>query len=257
MLKDGQKVPIKSVGHALNILECFRYSEALGISEIAAHLGRSKSTTHALVHTLSQWGFLEQNRENRKYRLGLSLLEMGHIVCERIDIRREARPWCQKLADEYGTTVHLAAVSAGEVVYIDKVDVGFSTVTYSRVGKRAPMYCTGIGKAILAYMPSEYLEKHIFSKPLVKYTPNTITERIKLQKELETIRRQGYAMDDEEIEIGVQCLAAPVFDREGSPSYAISMSFLQSKLENRPVADIITKIKECAAAISTRLGAKT
>ena len=112
MLKDGHKVPIKSVGHALNILECFRHNEDLGISEIASQLGRSKSTIHALVNTLSQWGFLEQNTENRKYRLGMSLLELGYIVRDRIDIRREARPCCQTLAERFDTTVHLAVVSA-------------------------------------------------------------------------------------------------------------------------------------------------
>lgn len=254
MLKNGQEVPIKSVGHALNILNCFRHADALGISEIAARLGRSKSTIHGMVNTLTQWGYLEQNRENRKYRLGLTLLELGHLVRERIDIRSEARPWCQQLTDKYSTTVHLAAVSDGEIVYIDKVDMGSSIVTYSRVGKRAPMYCTGIGKAILAYLPPEYLEKHIFSKPMERFTPNTIVERSLLIEELKKVREQGYAIDNGEIEVGVQCLAAPVFDRDGFPAYAISMSFLQARLEDISLPQISDNIKKYAAAISARIG---
>lgn len=254
MLKDGHKVPIKSVGHAMNILECFRHNEDLGISEIASQLGRSKSTIHALVNTLSQWGYLEQNKENRKYRLGMTLLELGYIVRDRIDIRREARPWCQKLAKEFDTTVHLAVMSAGEIIYIDKVDDGSSTVTYSRVGKRAPMYCTGIGKSILAHLPMETLEKYIFSKPMEKFTPNTITDRDALLEELDNVRRQGYAIDDEEIEVGVKCFAAPVFNQDGTPTHAISMSFLQARLENEAVANMVTKIKECAGIISARIG---
>lgn len=256
MLKDGQEVPIKSVGHALNILNCFRHADALGISEMAALLGRSKSTIHGMVNTLAQWGYLEQNPENRKYRLGLTLLELGYLVQERIDIRNEARPWCQQLADKYSTTVHLAAASDGEMIYIDKVDVGSSRITYSRVGKRAPMHCTGIGKAILAYMPATYLEKHIFSKPLEKFTANTIVERDMLIKELKKIREQGYAVDNGEIEVGVQCLAAPVFDRNGLPCYAISMSFLQARLENFSLPQISGSIKKYAAAISARIGYK-
>lgn len=134
-----------------------RNDTELGISEIAERMDLSKSTTYGLVNTLTAFGYLEQT-ENKKYRLGLKLFELGNLVQSRMDVRMEARPYCQLLADKYRTTVHLATHSEGEIIYIDKVDNNSSVVVYSQIGKRAPMYCTGVGKAILAFLPEEYME---------------------------------------------------------------------------------------------------
>ena len=170
------------------MISCFANDTELGISEIAERMDLSKSTTYGLVNTLTAFGYLEQT-ENKKYRLGLKLFELGNLVQSRMDVRMEARPYCQLLADKYRTTVHLATHSEGEIIYIDKVDNNSSVVVYSQIGKRAPMYCTGVGKAILAFLPEEYMEKYVLSRPLIKMTEHTITTGDGLLKELEQVRR--------------------------------------------------------------------
>mgnify|MGYP000320306336 CR=1 FL=1 len=148
--KEKRGVIVQSVARALTMISCFANDTELGISEIAERMDLSKSTTYGLVNTLTAFGYLEQT-ENKKYRLGLKLFELGNLVQSRMDVRMEARPYCQLLADKYRTTVHLATHSEGEIIYIDKVDNNSSVVVYSQIGKRAPMYCTGVGKAILAF----------------------------------------------------------------------------------------------------------
>ena len=200
--KEKRGVIVQSVARALTMISCFANDTELGISEIAERMDLSKSTTYGLVNTLTAFGYLEQT-ENKKYRLGLKLFELGNLVQSRMDVRMEARPYCQLLADKYRTTVHLATHSEGEIIYIDKVDNNSSVVVYSQIGKRAPMYCTGVGKAILAFLPEEYMEKYVLSRPLIKMTEHTITTGDRLLKELEQVRERGYAVDDEEIEPGL------------------------------------------------------
>ncbi|HCX63970.1 MAG TPA: IclR family transcriptional regulator, partial [Eubacteriaceae bacterium] len=153
-MANPQGVIIQSVSRALDILQCFEgNNKELGISEIANSLMLSKSTIYGLVNTLLSGGDLEQNKENKKYRLGIRLFELGSLVQRRMDLRNEARLYCLELAENYSYTIHLATHYNGEIVYIDKVDMPGAVIVYSQVGKRAPMHCTGVGKAMLAYLP--------------------------------------------------------------------------------------------------------
>lgn len=247
-------VTVQSVARALEIIACFADNAELGISEISERMCLSKSTIYGLVNTLAAFGYLEQSEQNKKYRLGLKLFEMGNLVQSRMDIRREARPWCQLLADKYRTTVHLAMYSEGEIIYIDKVDNASSVVVYSQIGKRAPMYCTGVGKAIAAYLPQEYLERYIFSKPLKKMTERTITSREELLAEFQGIREKGYAVDKEEIEPGLHCIAAPIFNHRGHPQMAISASFSFGRFWDIDWNEATRDVLYYAKQISERLG---
>ena len=246
-------VVVQSVARALEIVACFEDSEELGISELSEEMGLSKSTIYGLTSTLTSFGYLEQC-ENKKYRLGLKLFELGNIMQRRMDIRREARPWCQLLAEKYRTTVHLAAYSEGEIIYIDKVDSTNSVVIYSQVGKRAPMYCTGVGKAILAYLPEAYQKKYVLDRPFVKMTENTISTREGLIEELRTIHTCGYAVDNEEIEPGLQCVAAPIFNHRCQPQMAISVSFPFGRLHDADKEEVVRDVLHHAKNISGRLG---
>ncbi|MEL7624056.1 MAG: IclR family transcriptional regulator [Clostridiales bacterium] len=244
---------VQSVARALTIIKCFEDCTELGISELSEQMGLSKSTIYGLVNTLAVFGYLEQS-ENKKYRLGLKLFELGNVVRGRMDIRREAHPWCRMLADKYRTTVHLAVPSEGEIIYIDKVDDTSSVVVYSQIGKRAPMHCTGVGKAILAFLPQDYLEKFVFSRPLKKMTDRTITSREKLLQELETVRQKGYAVDDEEIEPGLHCIAAPIFNHRRQPQMALSVSFPYGRLWDIQWEETARDVLYYARQISERLG---
>lgn len=257
-METGRKrggVMIQSLARAFEILQYFQTETELGISEIAELMGLSKSTVHGLVNTLTAYNYLEQSAQTNKYRLGLKLFELGNIVQSRMDVRQEARPWCQILAEKYRTTVHLATHAEGELIYIDKVDTNHSSVVvYSQVGKRAPMHCTGVGKALLAYMPQEYLDRYIFSRPLEKVTKNTIDDKEGLIAELALVKERGYAIDNEEIEPGLHCIAAPIFDTRDSPTIALSVSFPYGRLWDVDWDEAVGNVCYYARQISERLG---
>ena len=246
-------VVVQSVARALNIIECFSDDTELGVSDLAERMALSKSTVYGLINTLTAFGYLEQV-ENKKYRLGVKLFELGNLVQSRMDVRLEARPYCELLAEKYRTTVHLAAYSEDEIIYIDKVDNTNSVVVYSRAGKRAPMSCTGVGKAILAFLPEEFIETYIASKPLRSMTEHTITTREGLLEELAKIREQGYAVDDEEIEPGLHCIAAPIFNHRRRPQMAISISFPYGRMWDLDWDQAIQDVRYYASQISERLG---
>jgi len=259
-MQKNEGVKIQSVVRAAEILQCFRgNNKELGISEIADRMCLSKSTTFGLVNTLKSIGYLEQNQENKKYRLGIKLFELGNLVQNRMDLRNEARSICQTLANEYDNSINLAIYDEGEIVYIDRIDVmsydvATSHVATSRVGKRSPMHCTATGKSILAFVEESYLEKYIFSKPLIKLTNNTITTCEKLIEELQFIRSKGYAIDNEEIEIGIRCVGTPIFNEKGYPVAAISLSAPYRKMSDKEIEKVAQDIKSCALKISERLG---
>ncbi|MDR1418874.1 MAG: IclR family transcriptional regulator [Treponema sp.] len=227
-----------------------------GITDIAFRMGLNKSTVFGLVSTLQKRGYVEQNRETKRYRLGIKLFEMGSLVQRRMDVRTEAKPYCQELSEKYSCTVHVAAFYDFEVVYIDKVDSPDVVVQYSQLGRRAPMYCTGVGKAILANLSLE--ERELFYKKVVmqKYTAKTITTRENLEKELQTIHKCGYAVDDEEIQPGLRCVAAPIFNHQGHPLAAISVSKLLSRITSETQSLIAGDIVGITRQISYKLGYK-
>lgn len=250
-----QGVTIQSVERALQILECFSgpISE-LGITELASSMELGKSTIYGLVNTLVQAGYLEQNPDNKRYRLGLKLFELGCIVQNRMDIRETARPYLKELSNQFQMTVHMGLYKEREVVYIDKMDAPNTRIVYSQVGKRAPMYCTGIGKAVLAELKPAEAELVLGSGKLERLTVNTMTEEAAIQKELEKIRRQGYAVDNEEVELGLRCVAVSMKDYRGNPTAAISISSSSAQMTEEKINEIAEKIKRVALEISRKLG---
>lgn len=253
-MANSEGVIIQSVARAMDILEHFNRKKDMGISEISECMGLSKSTIYGLVNTLVSYGYLEQNCDTKKYKLGMKLFEMGCTVEKRMDLRNEARPFCEKISKRYGQTVHLATHYEGEVVYIDKFDMPDFLITYSQVGKRAPMSCTGVGKAMLAYLPWEYVQKYILSKGFAMKTPKSIKDETQLAQNLEEVRNRGFAMDDEEIEIGLKCVAAPIFNYKKEPVAAISLSGMANRMTDDLVVSMAQDVITCAADISYQLG---
>jgi len=251
----GKSVTVQSVKRALDILDCFSGNAAeLGITELSAMMGLSKSTMFGLINTLVTEGYLEQNPENKKYRLGLKLLEMGSIVQRRMDIRQIAKPYMERLSESCRMTVHLAVYSAGEMVYIDKVDAPGAMIMYSQVGKRAPMHCTGIGKATLAYLPEKDRQWAYSHCDFKKYTENTVTSPQKLETVLEKIRIKKYACDDEEIELGLRCVAVPLLNAQAYPVAAFSVSGPAAHMDARLREKISRDMIQMGIEISRRLG---
>ena len=202
---------IKSVEKAIKVLDCFFENEELNINEMVERTGLNKSTVYDLVNTLEVTHLIHQNVGNKKYRLGIKMLEFGRLYERQNPVSTVAQKYGEAMAEKFHATVHLATYQEDQVIYLNKYESPQVLVSYSRVGKRAPMTCTGLGKAILAFLPEEYREIHINSKELPQLTPNSIISKEKLTKELEVTKARGYAIDDEEIELGIRCVAAPLF----------------------------------------------
>ncbi len=251
-LEEKKGIQVQSVARAIGILRCFEGNPELGISEIASMMSLNKSTAFGLVNTLATYGLLEQIG-NKKYRLGISLFELGNLAISRLDIRSEAREVCAPLSYHYPAAIHIAVHSEGEVIYLDKLNVENNIISVSNVGRRAPMHCTGVGKAMLAYLPKSYLDTYL-TFPLPAMTANTITSREALEAELEQVRQTGIAVDDEEIEPGLYCIAAPVFRRDGTPAAAISLSFPMGTAERVDLETAKKELLGCTHILSARLG---
>lgn len=250
-----QGVIIQSVDRAIQILELFTGPlTELGITEIAQRMGLGKSTVYGLVNTLLAAGYLEQNPDNKRYRLGLKLFQLGSIVQERMNVREIALPYLRMISEEFGMTVHMGLYRDWEVVYIDKVDAPNTRIVYSQVGKRAPMYCTGIGKAVLANLKEGDIRYILDTQPREALTRYTITDIPKLMEELRKIRENGYAMDQEEVEIGLRCIAVPIFDFQKKPVAAISISSTAARMEDTDSRQAAARLRRIALDISGKLG---
>lgn len=254
MKKSDAKL-IQSVDRALQILDVFSLREKeLGVTEIAHRLDLHKSTAFGLLTTLEYWGCIEQNRQTGKYRLGLKLLELGDRVKEGLDLRVLALPFLQELVEHYRETVHLVVHDRGEVVYIEKVEGPTAIRMYSQVGKRAPMHSTGVGKIMLAYRSMQEVDALIEEKGLSSFTPNTITDPEILREELVKIKKNGYCFDNEEIEVGLRCVAAPIMDSQQEVVAAISLSGPSMRMTDEQMNELIIPVKETALKISQSLG---
>jgi IclR family KDG regulon transcriptional repressor len=246
---------IGSLQRAIDILDLFdEQSIELGITEMSEALGLHKSTAAGLVYTLEDNGYLDQDVANRKYRLGFKLLERAFTLLDQIDVREAALPRIQELRDWCDESVNLAVRDGGQVVYIENLRTTRSLGMRSKVGYRAHMHSTALGKAILAELSQREVEQVIAEWGLVAFTNRTLTDRERFLEELVQTRQRGFAIDDEENEMGVRCVAAPIFDHTGQPVAAVSVSgpLLRFSLPELPRYG--EKVREAALAISRSLG---
>lgn len=242
---------IKSIERAVNILDAFQEKNELGITEIATATGYSKSTVHDIVSTLNTLGLIKKNEDTKKYALGIKLFEYGYLFSQRNNIRNNVKDIGRELSDKYKATCHVATYDKNHVIYLDKFDFEGSIVTsYSQIGKRVPMTITGVGKAMLANLPEEYVEEYIFNQPLPSRTDNSITEPSALKAELKKIRQQGYAIDNEESVMGLRCMACPIFDNNENVVAAISVSLLAPYFPDSLIPDISTDVMQAAQQLS-------
>jgi IclR family KDG regulon transcriptional repressor len=217
---------LSTVERAMTIMKTFSTERPeLTLTEISASVGLNKSTVHRFMRTLMQGGFVSLNPANKRYRVGPALVSLGQLAIEHIEIRQVARRHINALQQKVGETVHLAILDDDEVVYIDIIE---STAHFlrlnSRIGKRAPAYCTGIGKALLAFGDEASVDAFIAKTVLVQHTPRTLTDPDLLRADLAESRRRGYAIDQGEFNPIVRCMAAPVFDRTGRAAAAVSVT---------------------------------
>jgi len=246
---------INSIDRTLQMLQLFSPQKPeWGISEISKELNLYKSSIHNTLYTLLNRGFVVQNPSNDKYRLSIKFFELGSIVFGDIDLRKIAHPYLEEISREFNETVHMGILSDGDVISIEQEKSNQSLHHQVFIGKRAPLHCTGVGKAILAFLDQEKIEKIIRDKGLKKFTENTIVDINKLQDELTGIRKKGYAIDHMEHELGVRCIAVPIKDYQGKVIASLSVSGPAFRIKDEKIILIKEKVMKCCDLISQKMG---
>ncbi len=217
IMVETRRYHVRAVERALILLRSFLSAdEGLTTSEISSRIGLDPSTAFRLLVTLESMAFVQQEPTTGRYRLGVACLELGSHFLMTNDLRASAQCAMEKLRNEFGETVHFAVLDGDEIVYLEKLPglhpIGLMS---SHVGRRAPAYCTGVGKALLACLPGQEFERLFSRRNLTKYTDNTITNFAALRAELAKIRKKQYAIDNEEHEAGVKCVAVPILGYDG------------------------------------------
>jgi DNA-binding IclR family transcriptional regulator len=245
---------LSSVATAMRMLKVFSADGVeFGISALAKRLGVAKSTAHRLATTLVAEGMLEQDRDSGKYRLGIALFRLGALVRQRMDVSNEAKPLLYALREKTNESVHLAILDGVEIMYVYNLESTQAIRMRSDIGVRKPAYCTAEGQAMLAFQPPDVIEA-VIAAGLTPRTPETITDAAALHEAFATIRRRGCAIEDEESEVGMRAVAAPIRDDTGEVIAAVGVAGPAARLSRRTIAAFAPHVIETAEAISRRLG---
>lgn len=252
-----QKI-IGSVQRAIDILDLFdRQTQELGVTDIARALDLPKSTAAGLIFTLEQNDYLDQNTLTRKYRLGFKLAERAGVFLDQFNLRRVAAPILETLRDATNESVNLAIRDGKYVTYIERMLGNNMLGMRSEIGKRELIHSTALGKALLAHLPTTELNQLIADYDFNPVTLHTITNPTAFLVELQETLLRGFALDNQENELGGRCVAAPIFNYQGKPVAAISMSVPIQRFPEEKIPEFGAKVKQAAQAISLQLGANT
>lgn len=228
--------------------------EGLSNAEISRKLQIPKSSASYILRTLEKQGYLHRDEESGKYRVGLKILSLSRGALSGIDVREVALPIMRHLMEKTTLTCHLAILDGPEAVYIEKVEPqGFIRMD-TWVGRRMRVHATSVGKALVAHIPQQQLEKIISERAMEKRTSKTITTMPRLLKELEKVRTQGYAVDDEENNMGARCVGAPIFNQQGMIEASLGLSGTINQVNAQTMPRILDALKDAARHISMQLG---
>jgi DNA-binding IclR family transcriptional regulator len=246
---------INSILRACGILKSLSgHRGAFKLIELAGLLHLDRSTAYRILLSLEKCAMVERNEKTGEYSLGLGAFEIGIAYLRRVDLVEVAKPFMADLARRVQETVHLAILSETEILYLDKVDSPRSLGVISKLGQRGPVYCTALGKVLLANLPPEDRSRILDRIRFQAFTPRTLTSKRKLARELSQVHKQGYALDCREIEEDVECIAAPIQDHLGNVVAALSVSGPQKKI-GAPIQDqVVSEVPKAASGISSRMG---
>lgn len=226
----------------------------MGITEIARRLELPKSSVHGILETLAASGLVERTSETGKYHLGLKLVELGYRAQLELDICQISKPFLQGLNVEFDETVHLTILDHDEVLYVDCVESRQRLRTYSVIGIRAPLYCTSVGKAILAFQEDGEIRRIARERGLTPFTARTITTEESLIAQMAKVRREGYAVDDMEHEEYLRCVGAPIWNAQGKVFAALSLSGPAERNTPERIVRMAPYVVNAGLEISRRLG---
>jgi len=255
--RSASKFPYRTqvLERAFTILDVLASSgKDQSLAEVVERVGVNRSTCYRLLRILERHHFTERDSATGKYRLGSKLLELGKQAASRFDLAQLARPYLERLSQESGETAHLGILCDGEVVSIANVDSHHALRISGTLGLRSPAHCSSLGKALLAFLPEADVNELVRRQGLKPYTRNTITRRADLKRELQQIRRRGYAIDDEELEDGLKCIGAPVRDYSGRAIAALSIAGAAFRLNGERLPLLARSVVRAAADLSIKLG---
>jgi DNA-binding IclR family transcriptional regulator len=245
---------VQALDRAFAVLDLLGESDVpLGLAQVASSLTLHKSTAHRFLMVLERHHMVERT-VNGKFRLGLRLFDFGNRAIEQYDLRDRAQPHLRKLVLETEETAHLCILEQAHVIYLDKIEPARSVRMITRVGASNPVHSTSVGKAILAFLPEERIADVIRRTKFERFTHRTIATPEALRTEIEKTRRRGYAVDDEELEEGLRCIAVPVLDAQRHPVAAVSISGPSFRVTAQKLPAIANHLLQCVRGISADMG---
>lgn len=252
----SDKNQIKSLEKCFVILECLKSAQLnLTLEEITQKTGYKKTSCFRQLKTMLALGVVELSPATKKYRYGPRLAAIGLSALKNMNLRQSALPILQKLRDETGETINLTILSGTEILYVERIMSDYLVNVNINVGDTLPVYCASMGKVILAYLPDDRLKQIISSVDFAAKTPKTIISKSALLKELETIKNNGFAINDEELEMGLRAVAAPIFNYEGEAFAATNIAWTTARRPDRSAFSYFAeKIVSAAMQISRLMG---
>ena len=247
----------QSLTRALTLLERLSAApDGVNLTDLSQQLGMPAATVHRLLSTFEELDFVEQDAELGLWFVGLKTFTVGNAFLNRRDFVASARPHMQRLVEQCGETVNLGVIDQGEVVFISQVESREVMRMIVRLGSRSPIHASGVGKALLASMQEQQVTRILQLRGLARFTDHTIDSPAPLHAELEQVRQQGYALDDEEHAVGLRCVAAPIFDENGQALAAISLSGPKARIVDSRLSELGNAIRQTAVEITQVLGGR-
>ena len=252
----GSKQPesVAAVLKVFGILQALSERPETGISELSVRLSMPKATVYRFLQTMMMLGYVRQESESERYGLTMKVYELGTKALQRPELVDLAKHHMQMLADKTGETIHLGALIESEIIYIHKVDSHHMLGMYSRIGRRAPLHCTAIGKVLMAWEHPERRALLLKGVDFMPYREKTITTIKQYEEELQKVKAQGYAEAREEFDDHIRCVGIPIFDRLNRPVAGMSISFPTFRYDDALKPEVVAMLKDASRDISTRLG---
>ena len=252
----GSKQPesVAAVLKVFGILQALSERPETGISELSVRLSMPKATVYRFLQTMMMLGYVRQESESERYGLTMKVYELGTKALQRPELVDLAKHHMQMLADKTGETIHLGALIESEIIYIHKVDSHHMLGMYSRIGRRAPLHCTAIGKVLMAWEHPERRALLLKGVDFMPYREKTITTIKQYEEELQKVKAQGYAEDREEFDDHIRCVGIPIFDRLNRPVAGMSISFPTFRYDDALKPEVVAMLKDASRDISTSLG---
>jgi len=244
---------VSAVGRAFTVLERLSRDPSLSLEQLSRDVHLPKATAYRFLVTLQSLGYARRDQQDR-WAMTLKLFNTGSRALDHLDLYAAARPVAEELADHLGETVHMGVLEGDAAVYVLKIESKHTIRMFSRVGRRIPLHCTAIGKVLLAFGEAEERAAALRTLRLVAHTPRTLVARVALEAELDKVRRQGFAIDNEEHEHGIRCIGAPVLGHTGAVVAALSASWPTIRFPADGIGQATAAVRAAAARISSILG---